>query len=200
MRIDLQIIANQIPNNSRVLDVGCGDGALLAYLRDHKRVDGRGLELSVTKVNEAVRNGLAVVQGDLEDELKNYPAKTFDYVILSQTLQATRNPKNVLKALFNIGNNVVVSFPNFGHWRVRSSLLLNGEMPNTPTLPDNWYDTENIHLCTIKDFINLIDKLKIQIKKGYTLDKNGSIKKLDTSSWIANLLGEQAIFFLSEKI
>ena len=200
MRIDLQIIANQIPNNSRVLDVGCGDGALLAYLRDHKRVDGRGLELSVTKVNEAVRNGLAVVQGDLEDELKNYPAKTFDYVILSQTLQATRNPKNVLKALFNIGNNVVVSFPNFGHWRVRSSLLLNGEMPNTPTLPDNWYDTENIHLCTIKDFINLIDKLEIQIKKGYTLDKNGSIKKLDTSSWIANLLGEQAIFFLSEKI
>lgn len=200
MRIDLQIIANQIPNNSRVLDVGCGDGALLAYLRDHKRVDGRGLELSVKKVNEAVRNGLAVVQGDLEDELKNYPAKTFDYVILSQTLQATRNPKNVLKALFNIGNNVVVSFPNFGHWRVRSSLLLNGEMPNTPTLPDNWYDTENIHLCTIKDFINLIDKLEIQIKKGYTLDKNGSIKKLDTSSWIANLLGEQAIFFLSEKI
>ena len=200
MRIDLQIIANQIPNNSRVLDVGCGDGALLAYLRDHKRVDGRGLELSVTKVNEAVRNGLAVVQGDLEDELKNYPAKTFDYVILSQTLQATRNPKNVLKALFNIGNNVVVSFPNFGHWRVRSSLLLNGEMPNTPTLPDNWYDTENIHLCTIKDFINLIDKLEIQIKKGYTLDKNGSIKKLDTSSWIANLLGEQAIFFLSEKM
>jgi methionine biosynthesis protein MetW len=200
MRIDLQIIANQIPNNSRVLDVGCGDGVLLAYLRDHKRVDGRGLELSVTKVNEAVRNGLAVVQGDLEDELKNYPAKTFDYVILSQTLQATRNPKNVLKALFNIGNNVVVSFPNFGHWRVRSSLLLNGEMPNTPTLPDNWYDTENIHLCTIKDFINLIDKLEIQIKKGYTLDKNGSIKKLDTSSWIANLLGEQAIFFLSEKI
>jgi len=198
MRIDLQIIADQIPNNSRVLDVGCGDGTLLAYLTEKKNINGRGLELSTTKVNEALRNGLAVVQGDLESELSNYPKESFDYVILSQTLQATRNPKRVLKTLLNIGDNIVISFPNFGHWRVRLSLLLKGKMPSTPTLPETWYDTENIHLCTILDFIGLVEELDVNIKKGYALDKDGSIKTSRAIGWAANLLGEQAIFFIEK--
>ncbi len=199
MRIDLQIIADQIPNNSRVLDVGCGDGTLLAYLTEKKNINGRGLELSTSKVNEALRNGLAVVQGDLESELDNYPKNSFDYVILSQTLQATRNPKRVLKTLLNIGDNIVISFPNFGHWRVRLSLLIKGKMPSTPTLPETWYDTENIHLCTILDFIGLVEELNVNIKKGYALDKDGSIKTSKAISWAANLLGEQAIFFIEKK-
>ncbi|MEE2704948.1 MAG: methionine biosynthesis protein MetW [Pseudomonadota bacterium] len=199
MRIDLQIIADQIPNNSRVLDVGCGDGTLLAYLTEKKNINGRGLELSTSKVNEALRNGLAVVQGDLESELDNYPKNSFDYVILSQTLQATRNPKRVLKTLLNIGDNIVISFPNFGHWRVRLSLLIKGKMPSTPTLPETWYDTENIHLCTILDFIGLVEELDVNIKKGYALDKDGSIKTSKAISWAANLLGEQAIFFIEKK-
>ncbi|MAI06045.1 MAG: methionine biosynthesis protein MetW [Alphaproteobacteria bacterium TMED87] len=199
MRIDLQIIADQIPNNSRVLDVGCGDGTLLAYLTDKKNINGRGLELSTSKVNEALRNGLAVVQGDLESELSNYTKESFDYVILSQTLQATRNPKSVLETLLHIGNNIVISFPNFGHWKVRLSLLLKGKMPTTPTLPETWYDTENIHLCTILDFISLVDELDVSIKKGYALDRDGSIKTLKALGWAANLVGEQAIFFLEKK-
>ena len=199
MRIDLQIIADQIPNNSRVLDVGCGDGTLLAYLTEKKNINGRGLELSTSKVNEALRNGLAVVQGDLESELSNYTKESFDYVILSQTLQATRNPKSVLETLLHIGNNIVISFPNFGHWKVRLSLLLKGKMPTTPTLPETWYDTENIHLCTILDFISLVDELDVSIKKGYALDKDGSIKTLKALGWAANLVGEQAIFFLEKK-
>ena len=199
MRIDLQIIADQIPDNSRVLDVGCGDGTLLAYLTEKKNINGRGLELSTSKVNEALRNGLAVVQGDLESELSNYTKESFDYVILSQTLQATRNPKSVLETLLHIGNNIVISFPNFGHWKVRLSLLLKGKMPTTPTLPETWYDTENIHLCTILDFISLVDELDVSIKKGYALDKDGSIKTLKALGWAANLVGEQAIFFLEKK-
>ena len=199
MRIDLQIIADQIPNNSRVLDVGCGDGTLLSYLTEKKNINGRGLELSTSKVNEALRNGLAVVQGDLESELSNYTKESFDYVILSQTLQATRNPKSVLETLLHIGNNIVISFPNFGHWKVRLSLLLKGKMPTTPTLPETWYDTENIHLCTILDFISLVDELDVSIKKGYALDRDGSIKTLKALGWAANLVGEQAIFFLEKK-
>lgn len=199
MRIDLQIIADQIPDNSRVLDVGCGDGTLLSYLTEKKNINGRGLELSTSKVNEALRNGLAVVQGDLESELSNYTKESFDYVILSQTLQATRNPKSVLETLLHIGNNIVISFPNFGHWKVRLSLLLKGKMPTTPTLPETWYDTENIHLCTILDFISLVDELDVSIKKGYALDRDGSIKTLKALGWAANLFGEQAIFFLEKK-
>ena len=118
---------------------------------------------------------------------------------MSQTLQATRNPKRVLKTLLNIGDNIVISFPNFGHWRVRLSLLIKGKMPSTPTLPETWYDTENIHLCTILDFIGLVEELDVNIKKGYALDKDGSIKTSKAISWAANLLGEQAIFFIEKK-
>ena len=171
IRVDLQLVADQITAGSRVLDVGCGDGILLAYLRDFKQVDGRGLELSMARVSAAVRHGLAVIQGDLESDLKNYPAEAFDFVILSQTLQATHNPREVLEDLLRLGKHAVVSFPNFGHWRVRLSLLLTGRMPTTPTLPDEWYDTANIHLCTIKDFVSLVRELGVTIEAGFAFKR-----------------------------
>lgn len=196
IRIDLELVAEQIEPGCRVLDVGCGDGMLLAYLRDHKQVDARGLELSMAKVSAAVRAGLAVIQGNLETDLEKYPANAFDYVILSQTLQATHNPKMVLENLLRVGQRVVVSFPNFGHWKVRLSLLLRGRMPTTPTLPEKWYDTDNIHLCTIKDFISLVQELGVTIEAGFALDGKGQQRGFDATSWLANLFSQQALFVL----
>lgn len=196
IRVDLQLVADQIKPGSRVLDVGCGDGMLLAYLRDQKQVDGRGLELSMARVSGAVREGLAVIQGDLDSDLKHYPASAFDFVILSQTLQATRNPKGVLEDLLRLGTHAVVSFPNFGHWKVRLALLLQGRMPSTPTLPESWYDTENIHLCTVKDFLSLVDDLGVTIEASFALDGQGQKLNYDATNWRANLFSEQALFVL----
>ncbi|TIS83957.1 MAG: methionine biosynthesis protein MetW, partial [Mesorhizobium sp.] len=147
-RVDLEVVANLIPPQSRVLDVGSGDGSLLELLQETKQVDGRGLELSQRGVNECVARGLSVIQGDADKDLEFYPDKGFDFVVLSQTLQATRNPKLVLDELLRIGNRAIVSFPNFGHWRVRLSLFVKGRMPVTKDLPYSWYDTPNIHFCT----------------------------------------------------
>lgn len=196
IRVDLQLVADQIQPGSRVLDVGCGDGILLAYLRDSKQVDGRGLELSMARVSAAVRVGLAVIQGDLETDLENYPANAFDYVILSQTLQATHNPKEVLEDLLRVGRHAVVSFPNFGHWKVRLSLLFRGRMPSTPTLPDQWYDTDNIHLCTVKDFVNLVNSLGVTIEAGFALNGKGQPRHYGATGRLANLFSEQALFVL----
>src|SRR5919197_6611337 len=153
-RVDLVLVAEMVERGSRVLDVGCGDGELLRLL-ELRGVDGRGIELSREGVNDSVAKGLAVIQGDADADLADYPDDAFDYVILSQTLQATRQPRAVLEHMLRIGRHAIVSFPNFGHWRIRLQILFGGQMPQTDNLPDTWYDTPNIHFCTIKDFRDL---------------------------------------------
>ncbi len=196
IRVDLQQVADLVPAGARVLDVGCGDGTLLAYLTRFKQVDGRGLELSMAKVRAAVSQGLPVIQGNLETDLKDYPSGAFDYVILSQTLQATHSPRAVMEELLRIGKRAIVSFPNFGHWRVRLSVMFGGRMPMTSTLSDAWFDTPNIHLCTIQDFIALCRLMRVQIEAGYALDEQGRRLGFTATGKRANLLSDQALFVL----
>lgn len=199
IRVDLQLVADMVAPGARVLDVGCGDGALLAYLGRYKDVDGRGIELSMAGVSAAVGHGLSVIQGDADTDLKDYPSEAFDYVILSQTLQATYDPKGVVEHMLRIGRRAIVSFPNFGHWKIRWQLAVLGRMPVTETLTAQWYDTPNIHLCTIKDFVRLCRSLGITIDKGITLNARGEVLRYDARSTVANLLGEQAVFLLSRR-
>jgi methionine biosynthesis protein MetW len=196
IRADLRLVANMIEPGSRVLDIGCGDGELLAYLARHKNVDGRGMELSQSGVNACVRHGLSVIQGDADNDLEPYPSASFDYVVLSQTLQAVRNPRHVLEHLVRIGRHAIVSFPNFGHWRIRLSLLLSGRMPTTTLLPHVWYETPNIHLCTLLDFVALCATMAIKIERSVTLDHAGRPFSLKPRGRIANLLAEQGLFML----
>lgn len=195
-RIDLQVIADLIPDDARVLDVGCGDGELLELLRNQKKIDGRGVEISQRGVNECVARGLSVIQGDADTDLVYYPDKAFDYALLSQTLQATRNPRAVLEHLLRIGERAIVSFPNFGHWSVRSSLFFRGQMPVTKDLPYSWYDTPNIHFCTIRDFIVLCDELGAKVEKAVAIDGNGQKIGFSMPWWFWNFFGQQAVFLL----
>jgi len=172
-RLDFEIIKNVIQDNSRVLDVGCETGELLKFLNKGKKIDGRGLEISQKNVNICVKYGLSVVQGDADKDLVSYPSESFDFVILSQTLQATRSPEKVLNELVRISKYAIVSFPNFGSWLVRLKLLINGAMPKSDSLPYTWYTTPNIHLCTIKDFKKLCNKNSINIEQNFYLNKNG---------------------------
>jgi methionine biosynthesis protein MetW len=197
IRVDLQHVADLVVPKSRLLDVGCGDGALLAYLKIFKQVDGRGLELSMSKVRAAVSQGLPVIQGNLETDLADYPTGAFDYVVLSQTLQATHNPRLVLDELLRIGTRAIVSFPNFGYWRVRLSLLFGGRMPVTGVLANPWFDTPNIHLCTISDFIDLARAMNIKIEQSFALDSMGRRQGFEATALKANLLSEQALFVLT---
>jgi methionine biosynthesis protein MetW len=195
IRIDLQVIADMIAPGSRVLDVGCGDGALLDYLVHAKGVDGRGMEISQAGVNASVAQGLSVIQGNADTDLQDYPSDAFDYVVLSQTLQATRKPHHVLRQLVRIGRHAIVSFPNFGHWRIRWQLLTRGRMPVTESMPLKWFDTPNIHLCTIRDFMALCGELGIVVDKGMSISLGGHPSPI-RSIGLANLFGEQGLFLL----
>jgi len=197
LRPDLEAIAAMIEPGSRVLDVGCEDGQLLQFLVRTKGVRGRGLELSQEGVNASVRRGLSVVQGDADRDLVDYPDRAFDTVILSQTLQATRWPERVLAQLVRIGRRAVVSFPNFGYWRVRLSLFWDGRMPVTPILPRPWYETENIHLCTIRDFVLLAEKLDVKIERALTLDAQHRLQPIQ-SLRRANLFAQTGLFVLTK--
>lgn len=197
-RIDLIAVADLVREGARVLDVGCGEGELLELLRERKNVDGRGVELSQAGVNACVARGLSVVQGDADRDLGDYPDDSFDYVILSQTIQATRNPREVLGQMKRIGRRVVVSFPNFGHWKIRLQLLLSGRMPVTRTLADEWYDTPNIHLCTVRDFLDLCEAEDLAIEKALMLAGDTSWTEHNPGTR-ANLRAEQAVFLLYRK-
>lgn len=195
-RVDLRLIAGMIEPGSRVLDVGCGDGELLRLLNATRDVDCRGIEISQKGVNAGVAQGLSVVQGDADTDLANYPTKGFDYVILSQTLQATRAPQKVLRELVRIGRRAIISFPNFGHWRVRMRILLKGQMPVTRTLPYLWYETPNIHLCSIDDFTDMTRSMGITIERFIALDRQGKVSLTNHCQGLANLLAAQALFLL----
>jgi methionine biosynthesis protein MetW len=195
-RLDLAVIADMVAPGARVLDVGCGDGALLQLLAQKKGVDGRGVELSQRGVNECVAKGLSVIQGDADTDLADYPDDGFDYVILSQTLQATRRPRAALANMLRIGRRAIVSFPNFGYWRVRAQLALTGRMPVTGHLLYRWHDTPNIHLCTIRDFVELVGELDAHIERGMALDRAGAPIRFNAPWWVWNLFGEQAVFLL----
>jgi methionine biosynthesis protein MetW len=191
LRPDLAVIAANVAPGSRVLDVGCGDGELMAALRDGKQVDARGLELDAGDVAGAVARGLSVVQGDADTDLADYPDDSFDYAILSQTLQTTRAPDVVLEHLLRIGRHAFVSFPNFAHWRVRASLLWGGRMPVTRLLPVAWYATPNIHHVTVDDFRALLTERGIIVEGAWFLSGDQR-----TSATMANLLAEHAVFLL----
>lgn len=191
LRPDLAAIARVVPQGARVLDIGCGDGALLAALRDGKQVAGRGIELSSANVAHAVARGLSVVQGDADTDLGDYPDGAFDFAILSDTLQAMRAPATVLEELLRIGRRAVVSFPNFAHWRVRGSILLGGRMPVTRTLPLAWHETANIHLCSIDDFRALAGDLGLRIEQALFLSGGHEVRALP------NLRAERAMFVLA---
>jgi methionine biosynthesis protein MetW len=194
-RGDHLLLAEMVERGSKVLDVGCGEGDLLQLL-ESRGIDGRGIELSREGVNRCVAKGLAVVQGDADTDLVNYPDDAFDYVILSQTLQATRNPKNVLTELLRIGEKAIVSFPNFGHWRVRTSLAINGRMPVTKDLPYSWYDTPNIHFCTINDFVDMTKEVGAEVESAVALNALGERLGFNMPWGFWNLFGQQAVFLL----
>jgi methionine biosynthesis protein MetW len=197
-RVDHLLVADMVDPGARVLDVGCGDGELLKLL-ESRGVDGRGIELSREGVNDCVAKGLAVIQGDADTDLADYPNDAFDYVVLSQTLQATRQPRVVLEHMLRIGRHAVVSFPNFGHWRIRLLLMFEGRMPKTANLPETWYDTPNIHFCTIKDFRELCAVVGIKMERALALDAWGQPLRLNAPWWFWNLFGEQAVFLLSRR-
>ena len=195
-RTDLELITSLVDKEARILDVGCGNGELLKSLKNKKNVKGQGLELKQERVNKCVAKGLSAIQGNADSDLSLYPDQSFDCVILSQTIQATNNPKNILIELIRIGRKAIISIPNFGYWKVRLGFATYGKMPITETLSNNWYDTPNIHLCSILDFVDLCRELNIKIEKTIVLNSN-NIKSFNgaPNSW-SNFFGEEAIFLI----
>ena len=198
MKSEYKIISNIITENSRVLDVGCDDGSLMEFLKKDKNIDIRGIEISKEKVQTCISKGLTVIEGDAEFDLKQFPDKSFDYVVLGQTLQAFINPEVVIKELLRVGSKAIVTIPNFGHWKVRLNLLIQGTMPVTKTLPNEWYNTPNIHMCTIKDFFKFSKIMNFRIFKSFAI-MNKNVSTISSSNLLfKNLFSELGIFLIEK--
>ena len=198
MKNEFKVIADLIEKDKKVLDVGCADGILMKFLKDNKNANIRGLEISKEKVQECIAKGLTVIEGNAEKDLKQFPDKSFDYVILSQTLQAFLNPELVLNELLRVGKKAIITIPNFGYWKVRLHLLLKGTMPITKTLPDEWYNTPNLHMCTIKDFVHYVKYRNIKIFKSIALNKLNALLINERNLEIKNLSADLGIFLIEK--
>jgi len=198
MKQEFNIIANNIESDTRVLDVGCGDGVLMEYLKKEKNIDVRGLEISKDKVQKCISKGLTVIEGNAEIDLKQFPDNSFDYVVLSQTLQAFINPELVIKELLRVGKRAIVTIPNFGFWKIRLHLLIKGTMPVTKTLPDEWYNTPNLHMCTIKDFVEFSNKINFKIFKSIALNEKKTSLINNKNLFAKNLFSELGIFLIEK--
>ena len=198
MKNEFKVIADLIEKDKKVLDVGCADGILMKFLKDNKNANIRGLEISKEKVQECIAKGLTVIEGNAEKDLKQFPDKSFDYVILSQTLQAFLNPELVLNELLRVGKKAIITIPNFGYWKVRLHLLLKGTMPITKTLPDEWYNTPNLHMCTIKDFVHFVKSRNIKIFKSIAPNKLNASLINERNLGIKNLSADLGIFLIEK--
>jgi methionine biosynthesis protein MetW len=198
MKLEFKIIANLIEKNTRVLDVGCGDGTLMEFLKYNSKIDIRGIEISKSNVQKCIGKGLIVIEGDAEKDLSQFPDGSFDFVILSQTLQAFLNPEKVISELLRVGKKAIVTIPNFGYWKVRLHLLTKGTMPITRTLPDEWYNTPNLHMCTIKDFFNFCENRKINLYKSIALQNLKSSEITNSNLTLKNLTAVLGIFLIEK--
>ncbi|MDC3186418.1 methionine biosynthesis protein MetW [Candidatus Pelagibacter sp.] len=198
MKNEFQVIAELIEKDKKVLDVGCGDGTLMEFLKNNKKTNIRGLEISKSKVQECIAKGLTVIEGNAEKDLAQFPDKSFDYVVLSQTLQAFLNPELVINELLRVGKKAIVTIPNFGYWRIRLHLLLKGTMPITKTLPDEWYNTPNIHMCSIKDFFHFVKSRDIKIFKSLAINNQNVSIINDNNLTIKNFLADLGIFLIEK--
>ena len=198
MKPEFKIISTLIKKGSHVLDIGCGDGILMEYLKDEKKVNIRGIEISKSKVQNCIAKGLTVIEGNAEKDLKQFPDNSFDYLVLSQTLQAFLNPENVIKELLRIGKQAIVTIPNFGYWKIRLHLLLKGTMPVTRTLPEEWYNTPNIHLCTIKDFVFFSKKKEFKLSKSIAMRSNKVSYINNVNLNMKNLSANLGIFLIEK--
>ncbi|HEY1929341.1 MAG TPA: methionine biosynthesis protein MetW [Caulobacteraceae bacterium] len=199
VRQDFRAIQQLVRPHARILDVGCGEGDLLELLARESRANGRGLEISPEGVSACLARGLSVMQGDADRDLADFPTAAFDYVVLSQTLQAVINPRRVLGELLRIGDRAIVSLPNFGHWRVRLDLLLHGRMPVTGSLPEPWWSTPNIHLCTMRDFVELTREMGVRVEACFAFANGRPARAIDPSRAIENLRAESALFLLTRE-